>query len=88
MEIVIGTNPNSVDTDGDGLSDYDEIEKVYTNPLRRDSDDNGIEDGDEDYDGDGITNKFEITLGTDPTLSDTDGDGLNDYDEVNKSYFS
>ncbi len=84
LEIVIGTNPNSVDTDGDGLSDYDEIEKVYTNPLRRDSDDNGIEDGDEDYDGDGITNKFEITLGTDPTLSDTDGDGLNDYDEVNK----
>ena len=84
MEVVIGTNPNSVDTDGDGLTDYEEMEKVYTNPLRRDSDDNGIEDGDEDYDSDGITNKPEIELGTDPTVSDTDEDGVNDYDEVNK----
>ncbi len=84
LEVVIGTNPNSVDTDGDGLTDYEEMEKVYTNPLRRDSDDNGIEDGDEDYDSDGITNKSEIELGTDPTVSDTDEDGVNDYDEVNK----
>ena len=86
LEVVISTNPNSVDTDGDELSDYDEMEKVYTDPLKRDSDNNGIEDGDEDYDGDGITNKSEIDLGTDPALSDTDGDGLNDYDEVNKHY--
>ncbi|MBN8217094.1 MAG: hypothetical protein J0L75_10675 [Spirochaetes bacterium] len=35
-----------VDSDGDGLSDEDEICKYLTDPLRRDSDGNGKSDGD------------------------------------------
>lgn len=38
--------------------------------------------GDEDSDGDGLTNDLEATLETDPNNPDTDGDGLNDGDEV------
>ena len=40
-------------------------------------------DGYRDYDGDGLSNIKEIDLGTDLTMQDTDGDNLNDYDEVN-----
>lgn len=35
-----------------------------------------------DYDNDGLTNKQELDLGTDPTLADTDGDGVDDYSEA------
>lgn len=36
-----------------------------------------------DYDGDGLSNRDEYLLGTDPTNSDTDGDGESDGAEVN-----
>ena len=39
--------------------------------------------GQEDTDGDGLTNNREIELGTDPQSSDTDADGLSDGEEVN-----
>ena len=35
-----------------------------------------------DDDSDGLLNETEIQLGTNPLLSDTDGDGLNDYAEL------
>jgi hypothetical protein len=35
-----------------------------------------------DRDGDGIPDREEILLGTDPGKADTDGDGLNDYEEL------
>lgn len=35
-----------------------------------------------DFDGDGLTNLEEATLGTDPFNPDSDGDGVNDADEV------
>ena len=38
--------------------------------------------GDIDSDGDGLTDKEEIALGTDPYNPDTDGDGLTDGEEV------
>jgi hypothetical protein len=34
-----------------------------------------------DFDGDGLTNREEYLLGTDPSNSDTDGDGISDFDE-------
>jgi hypothetical protein len=37
----------------------------------------------EDYDSDGLTNYQEFLFGTDPTDGDTDGDGLEDGDEIN-----
>lgn len=36
-----------------------------------------------DTDKDGLNDDVEATLGTDPNLPDTDGDGLFDYEEVN-----
>ncbi len=70
------------DTDYDGLDDYYELFISYTNHRLSDSDENGIVDGAEDIDGDGITNIEEYELSSHPLLSDTDGDELNDYDEL------
>lgn len=42
-------------------------------------------DSDEDLDLDTLTNKQEKEYGTDPTLSDTDMDNLDDYYEINTS---
>lgn len=84
LEKYIGTDIAKKDTDRDGLSDYQEKIIFNYNPLIKDSDSNGINDGDEDHDGDGITNLKEYEIGTDPILSDTDNDGLNDFEEVNK----
>jgi outer membrane protein OmpA-like peptidoglycan-associated protein len=39
---------------------------------------------DKDADNDGLMDKEEQALGTDPLNPDTDGDGLNDFDEVRK----
>ncbi len=39
---------------------------------------------DADPDKDGLSNRIEKELGTDPKKADTDGDGLNDGDEVNQ----
>jgi len=48
LEIELGTNPKSSDTDGDSLSDYDEHCKYRTDPTKKDSDDDGKPDGDWD----------------------------------------
>jgi len=42
-----------------------------------------IHNPDTDDDGDGLSNENETTLGTSPFQDDTDGDGLNDGDELN-----
>lgn len=89
-------DPTNSDTDGDGLSDGDEI-SADTNPTMKDSDGDGLSDGEEvsiygtnpaeaDSDGDGLLDAEEIygTYGvrTDPTKADTDGDGIPDKEEV------
>lgn len=68
---------SDVDTDGDGLLDYEEILYVGTDPKKQDTDGDGLTDGEEVY-----SENF-----TDPTMADTDEDGLNDYDEI-MVYFS
>lgn len=85
-----------MDSDGDGLNDYEEIYVYGTNPLDPDTDGDGLNDYDEihvygtdpldpDTDGDGLNDYEEIYVyGTDPLNPDTDGDGLSDYDEINK----
>ena len=74
------------DNDGDGISDSDD----------NDDDNDGMEDffeeryglnhldsndANQDADNDGLTNLEEFTLGTDPTKSDTDGDGVPDVSD-------
>jgi outer membrane protein OmpA-like peptidoglycan-associated protein len=84
------------DSDGDGLSDMDEILIYHTDPFNKDSDGDGLSDGDEvaiyktnplnpDTDGDGLSDGDEVKkYHTSPRLADTDGDGLSDGDEVLK----
>lgn len=50
-----------INSDGDGLSDYDEINKYNTNPLKADSDGDTLNDGDE------------IEIGLDPNDPETFG---------------
>lgn len=63
----LGTDPNKVDTDDDGLSDWLEAKQYGTNPVSRDSD------------GDGLTDGEEVNANcTNPLNADTDGDGSDD----------
>lgn len=58
------------DTDGDGLSDRDEL-RLGTSPSLADTDGDGLSDGEEEED-----------YYTSPKKADTDGDGFSDGDEV------
>ncbi len=60
------------DSDGDGISDFDEITKFFTDPLN------------EDTDNDRLTDGLEIELGTNPLERDTDNGGVDDGTEVLK----
>ena len=64
----LGTNPDLMDTDRDGLSDYYEIKQSKTDPLKEDSDADGLKDGNE------------LDLELDPLKSDSKGDGIKDGD--------
>lgn len=89
----LGLDPNDPDTDDDGLTDGEEVDKYLTDPLDPDTDDDGLLDGAEieagtdpfepDTDGDGLTDGEEVNqYGSDPNSRDTDGDGLRDGEEV------
>ena len=56
-ESTLGTDPLNPDTDGDGLTDGDEVATYGTDPLVEDSDGDGVSDGDE------------VTNGTEPTVA-------------------
>jgi len=55
MEQSAGTEPFVSDTDGDGLSDGEEISTYASNPLNTDSDGDGVADGAEDAAGTSLT---------------------------------
>lgn len=46
-EALLGTDPNSPDTDADGLFDKEEVDVYQTNPLNPDTDGDTYKDGDE-----------------------------------------
>ena len=87
VEISIGSNPNNADTDGDGINDFYEVCKNYTNcnPFDvSDRDGDGIPDfRDTDSDNDGIPDSVEYGRGQ-PNQSpvDTDGDGTPDFRDL------
>ena len=79
--------PSSVDSDGDGILDNDELDIYGTDPDQMDTDGDGINDGEElkywgnkwnlDYDSDGMFNLLD---------TDSDGDGISDGDEIDSGY--
>jgi len=81
-EDEIGTLPTNPDTDGDGLSDF--IESVVEfDPHTPDMPAAcmGVDPA-ADSDLDGLNDCEEALLGTEPTLADTDGDGVPDQLEL------
>jgi MYXO-CTERM domain-containing protein len=90
---IIRDDDISPDSDGDGLSDADEV-LHGTDPHVSDTDNDGLTDGaevntyatdpnDTDTDNDGLTDGNEVnTHGTNPNKADTDNDGLDDGDEI------
>ena len=72
---IFGTSPCRADTDGDGQSDGDEIRLGCSNPRNPAE---AVAGPEQDADGDGWTNAFENSFGTDPCDADTDGDTIID----------
>jgi len=85
------------DTDGDGLSDADEMFLYGTNPAAADTDGDGLDDREEvtpradrhvtnaraaDSDGDGLSDREEWVAGSHPWVRDTDRDGIRDGAEA------
>ena len=71
---LVLTNGGNLDSDGDGLPDWYEINIFHTNPLDADSDNDGMPDG------------FEVAYGLNPSGNgdyqlDGDGDGIQNIDE-------
>lgn len=81
-ETLVGTNKYNRDTDEDGLMDSQEMFLTKSNPIIYDSLVSGIPDFNVDSDTDGLNNGIEVEIGTDPNKSDSDDDGLSDYEEV------
>ncbi|WP_135855323.1 hypothetical protein [Halorussus salinus] len=81
-EYALGTDPYDNDTDDDGLSDGYETQSSLLSPQSADTDDDGVPDAAEDFDNDGLDTSRERTVGTNLNQSDTDGDRLNDSEEL------
>ncbi|MBD3192267.1 MAG: hypothetical protein GF308_16630 [Candidatus Heimdallarchaeota archaeon] len=71
QELILGTCQVKVDTDGDNLSDYDEVYAYQTNATLQDTDYDGLTDYEELF----VTH-------TDPLLADMDGDLMCDFWEI------
>ncbi|MFH1620651.1 MAG: binary toxin-like calcium binding domain-containing protein [Patescibacteria group bacterium] len=70
-ELEAGTDPKNTDSDGDGLTDGQEVNVYHTDPLKMDTD------------GDELKDAEEIKIyGTDPLKTDTDGDTYSDSLEI------
>jgi hypothetical protein len=81
QEFQNGTAPDNPDTDGDGLTDGQEVNRAAgpTNPLNPDTDQDGLLDGVETGTG---TYVSPANTGTDPLQADSDGDTYADGQEV------
>jgi len=89
----LGTNPDVTDTDGDGLTDGEEVVDHETDPLDHDTDEDGYTDSDEVDNGTSPTDEGDgppdndgdyVSDVNDP---DDDNDGLVDVVETNTGVF-
>jgi hypothetical protein len=73
-------DPTLVDSDGDGIPNYYEVQRSsFLSPS-------DASDADEDFDGDELTNLEEYEIGSDPAIKDTDDDGMDDGWEVQNGF--
>ncbi len=78
-----GSGRISLDADGDGYNHDTDNCPLVSNANQLDTDSDKLGNAcDPDDDNDGLSDVFEISIGTIPLLVDTDGDGLSDYAEV------
>jgi len=96
QEYQLGTNPQSEDTDLDGVIDGEDLFPLLTG-YARDTDSDGLpdkyeqqyfflnelysSDANDDFDGDSLSNITEFNLGTNPEDPDSDHDGSYDYED-------
>ena len=75
-------SPGSVDSDGDGLSDFFEVNENRVITTDRVSFVVTTSPGSADTDGDGLDDLDELSMGLSPRHVDTDGDGYTDPEEL------
>ena len=78
---VYFTDPQNPDTDGDGYSDWEELNNGYSPHNIK-----AVKLEDNDYDNDGLSDRMELNFKTNLTNPDTDGDGYKDGEEINNGY--
>jgi hypothetical protein len=73
----------SLDADSDGFNHDSDNCPLVSNADQLDTDGDKLGNVcDSDNDNDNLSDMFELSIGTNPLLADTDGDGLSDYAEV------
>ena len=98
-ELEIGSDPNKKDSDGDNFDDGLELSLGYNpsgagilakrdlamvkSPQLKDNENNNVAI---DSDEDGISDREEFIIGSDPFNPDSDGDGYSDGEEFSKGY--
>ena len=80
LRLAVASKTPPLDSDGDMLPDYLEIQ-LGSDAFDKDSDDDGLSDSEEDLNGNGMVERFE----TDPRNPDTDYDGIPDGVEIGRT---
>lgn len=73
-EFEIGTDPQNGDSDYDGLTDSEEVDRYHTDPLLEDTDGDGASDGDE------------VERGTNPLVAESSFVEIADFGEVTEAF--